>query len=147
MQLPSGEQVYSSTPIYPDSHFTWGEATQDCTRPIQDLVIDGKLIIAAVDIENKIVQTARNLDKYRYQLGGRPINVTSWYRPAHVNSSVGGSKWSRHQYGDAVDWICSHLSTLQIAAKLESQHNDGGYKCYIRKNFTHTDWRGQKARW
>ena len=147
MQLPSGKQVYSSTPIYPGSNFTWGEATQNCTRPIQDLVIDGRLIISAVDIEKNIVQTAMNMDNYRDQLGDKPINVTSWYRPSNVNSQVSNSKWSRHQYGDAVDWVCSHLTPTQIASKLEPHHNDGGYKCYVRQNFTHTDWRGTKARW
>ena len=147
MQLPSGKNVYSSTPIYPGSNFTWGEATQNCTRHIQDLVIDGRFIISAVDIEKNIVQTAMNMDKYRQELGGRPIIVNSWYRPSNVNSQVGGSKWSRHQYGDAVDWVCSHLTPAQIATRLEPQHLAGGYKCYRRKNFTHTDWRGQRARW
>ena len=147
MRLPSGKTVTKDTPIYPGSNFTWGEATKDCTRHLQDLVIDGKLIIAAVDIENKIVQTAVNMDNYRQKLGGRAINVTSWYRPPHVNSSVGGSKWSRHQYGDAVDWVCSHLTPAQIASQFEPYHNNGGYKCYRRQNFTHTDWRGTRARW
>ncbi len=147
MRLPSKKDVYSSTPIYPGSNFTWGEATKNCTRPIQDLVIDGRLIISAVDIEKNIVQTAINMDKYRQELGGKPIIVSSWYRPSNVNSSVGGSKWSRHQYGDAVDWVCSHLTPVQIASQLEPHHNDGGYKCYVRQNFTHTDWRGTRARW
>lgn len=145
MKLPSGKDVYSSTPIYSGSHFTWGEVTKNCTRPIQDLIIDGKLIIADVDIELNIIATAQNMDEYRHQLGGMPISVTSWYRPADVNRQVGGSKWSRHQYGDAVDWTCSHLSPRQIARQLEPNHNQGGY-CYYR-NFTHTDWRGKKARW
>ncbi len=147
MKLPSNKDVYSSTPIYPGSNFTWGEATENCTRPIQDLVIDGRFIISAVDIEKNIVQTARNMDQYRQELGGRPIIVTSWYRPSNVNSQVRGSKWSRHQYGDAIDWVCSHLTPAQIASKLEPYHNAGGYKCYRHKNFTHTDWRGQRARW
>ena len=147
MRLPSGINVTKDTPIYPNSHFTWGEATQNCTRPIQDLVIDGRLIISAVDIEKNIVQTAMNMDNYREQLGDKPINVTSWYRPSNVNSQVSNSKWSRHQYGDAVDWVCSHLTPAQIATRLEPHHNAGGYKCYIRQNFTHTDWRGTRARW
>ena len=147
MHLPSGKTVASNTPIYPESNFTWGEATDNCTRTIQDLVIDGRLIISAIAIEQNIVQTARNMDKYRQELGDKPIIVTSWYRPSNVNSSVGGSRWSRHQYGDAVDWVCSHLPPAHIATRLEPHHNAGGYKCYIDKNFTHTDWRGEKARW
>ena len=116
-----------------------GEATDNCNRTIRDLVIDGRLIITAANIEKNIVRAAKNMDKYREKLGNKAIIPTSWYRPSNVNASVGGTKWSRHQYGDAVDWVCSHLSPAQIAAKLESQHNDGGYKCYVRQNFTHTD--------
>ncbi len=96
MQLPSGKNVYSSTPIYPDSNFTWGEATDNCNRQIENLIIDNRLILAALAIENKIVQTAKNMDKYRKELGDKPITVSSWYRPTHINSFVGGSKWSRH---------------------------------------------------
>lgn len=147
MRLPSGNTVNKDTPIYPGSHFTWGEATQNCTRHIRNLVIDGNLIVPATLIELKIVQTAMSMDNYREKLGGKPINVTSWYRPSNVNSQVSNSKWSRHQYGDAVDWTCSHLTPTQIASQLEPYHNDGGYKCYSRKNFTHTDWRGTRARW
>ena len=147
MQLPSGKNVYSSTPIYPDSNFTWGEATDNCNRQIENLIIDNRLILAALAIENKIVQTAKNMDKYRKELGDKPITVSSWYRPTHINSFVGGSKWSRHQYGDGVDWVCSHLSLYEVARRLEPDHNDGGYKYYIQKNFTHTDWRGTRARW
>ena len=145
MKLPSGLVVDRSTPIYQGSNFTWGEATKQCRRHIQDLYIDGKLLITAEDIEQKIVNAAINLDKYRYVLGNRPIIVTSWYRPSHVNHRVGGSKYSRHQYGDAIDWKSNYLSPQQIASLIKADHLDGGYKDYYK--FTHTDWRGHKARW
>lgn len=145
MLLPSGKTVYSSTPIYPGSNFTWGEATKNCTRELEDLVIKGKLIITASAVEQNIIKTAQKMDRYRAQLGDYPITVTSWYRPQQVNRSVGGSTRSRHQYGDGVDWRSNYLSPLQINAQLEANHNDGGYHCY--RNFTHTDWRGHKARW
>ena len=85
MKLPSGELVYNSTPIYPGSNFTWGEATKNCTRHIQDLIIDGILIKTALQIEATIDLTARSLDEVREQLGSRPIHVNSWYRPSHLN--------------------------------------------------------------
>ena len=145
MRLPSGKIVYSNTPIYPGSNFTWGEATKNCQREIEDLWIDGVLRAKAIDIENNIIKTAQNLDKFRAKLGNYPITINSWYRPAKINRAVNGSKWSRHQYGDAVDWVSKRYSPAQIAKILEPYHNQGGYKAYFR--FTHTDWRGTRARW
>jgi len=145
MKLPSGKSVYPSTPIYPDSNFTWGEVTKNCSRPIIDLLIDGKLLITALQIEQNIISTAKAMDLIREKLGNRPIIVNSWYRPSSVNRSVGGSKYSRHQYGDAVDWKSYHFSPSRAAVLLEPLHHAGGYKAY--KRFTHTDWRGHKARW
>lgn len=145
MKLPSGRIVYPSTPIYTGSNFTWGEATKNCTRHLRDLVIDGKQIISAAAIENNIVRTAALLDRYRELLGNRPIRITSWYRNSFTNRKVGGSKYSRHQFGDGVDWVGSHREPWQIAKILEPIHKSGGYHAYT--NFTHTDWRGHKARW
>lgn len=145
MRLPSGTFVDSGTPIYPGSNFTWGEATKNCCRHIEDLIIDGKLITTALEIESKIVSAAIEMDAYRQSLGNRPIIVTSWYRPQHINGKVGGSTYSRHQFGDAVDWKSNYMSPKKIARILEANHNDGGYKAYYK--FTHTDWRGNRARW
>lgn len=145
MKLSSGKLVANNTPIYPGSNFTWGEATKGCTRHLEDLVIDGKLIITAKQIEDNIIRSARFLDHYRELIGNRPIIVNSWYRPQSVNARIGGSRFSRHQYGDGVDWICRYFSPQNIARKLEPHHNHGGYKAY--PSFTHTDWRGYRARW
>ncbi|MEM6613289.1 MAG: D-Ala-D-Ala carboxypeptidase family metallohydrolase [Cyanobacteria bacterium P01_C01_bin.72] len=145
MKLPSETLVYPSTPIYPGSNFTWGEATEDCKRSLENLYIDGRLIITAAQIEQNIISVARNLDAYREKLDNRPIIINSWYRPRAVNRNNGGVKWSRHQYGDGVDWVSGYFSPQDAARILEPDHNDGGYKAY--SNFTHTDWRGHKARW
>ena len=108
-------------------------------------MIDGKLIITAINIEKKIVQTAAKMDKIRKILGNKAIFINSWYRSSNVNRSVGGSKWSRHQYGDGVDFVASHLSPSQVRHILEPEHPPGGYATY--DDFTHIDWRGVKARW
>lgn len=65
MLLPSNKEVSNSTPIYPGSNFTWGETTKDCTRYLKDLVIDGKLITTANEIEQSIIETAKELDQVR----------------------------------------------------------------------------------
>ena len=145
MKLPSGNVVTNDTPIYPGSNFNWGEATKNGSRYLQDLVIRGRLIVTARQIEKNIVMAAMAMDGYRARLGNRPIQVNSWYRPSHINRRVGGNEYSRHQYGDAIDWVSDYFSPAQIAKILESDHYGGGYKAYY--GFTHTDWRGEKARW
>lgn len=144
MLLPDNQHVSAFTPIYPGSHFTWGEATKNCTRPLQDLIIDNKVIISAGEIQNKIINTAKSLDKIRRLLGDRPIIVNSWFRPQHINTYEGGAKLSRHQYGDAVDVCSNYLSPQQIYKILTETHSGGLGRYY---NFVHLDWRSQKARW
>ncbi len=145
MLLPSNVTVHKHTPIYDGSNFTWGEATKNCTRQPTDLIIQNKLILTSKQIEKNIIQTARRLDRIREVLGNRPLWVNSWYRPKHINSRVGGGKYSRHQYGDAVDIRSNYLSPAQIFQLLDRLHGDGGLSRYF--NFVHVDFRGHKARW
>ena len=145
MLLPSGAIVTARTPIYPESNFTWGEVTKNCTRRIESLIIDGKTIISAINIEKNIVSTARELDQYRTLFGNRPILVNSWYRPKNINARVGGSKYSRHQFGDAVDIRSDYLSAFALYRKLDRLHTIGGLGKYI--SFVHIDFRGELARW
>lgn len=145
MLLPSGKEVSANTPIYPASHFTWGEATKDCTRPIADLILNNKLVQTSLATEKKIIATALELDKVRFLLGNRPIHVNSWYRPSHINKHVGGASNSRHQYGDAVDIRSNYCSPSEIYRTLDKLHMDGGLGRYY--GFVHIDFRGQFARW
>ena len=46
---------------------------------------------------------SNNLQSIRDFLG-KPIKVTSWYRPTTINRNVKGSKTSQHLYGEAVDF-------------------------------------------
>lgn len=144
MYLPSNKTVLPSTPIYPSSNFTWGEATAKGNRLIEDLIINDRVIVSALQIEKTIVLTAMALDLVRQKLGNRPIHINSWYRPAHVNKSVGGSQYSRHQFGDAVDIRSDYYAPEAIAKLVESNHH-GGFHAY--HSFCHIDWRGHKARW
>lgn len=145
MRLPSGHQVSRDTPIYAGSNFTWGEATKGCRRHIEDLKLNGKLILTARQIEENIIATAVKLDIYRSNLGGRPLWVNSWYRPEKVNSRVGGVKTSRHRFGDGVDIRSDYLSAHQIYKILDRLHFDGGLGGYY--SFVHIDFRGEIARW
>lgn len=145
MKLPSGREVSVKTPIYPNANFTWGEATKNCSRIPQDLYINGKLIILAIDIEKNIVSTAHQLEQIRTLMGNHPIWINSWYRPSKVNRRVGGSSWSRHQYGDAVDIRSDYYSPQAIYRFLDKLHVKGGMGRYY--SFVHLDYRGSIARW
>ena len=144
MLLPSGKVVYVSTPIYANSHFSWGEVTCNCTRQLENLILNKKLAISAIAIEKNIVKTAIALDEIRANLSNRPIKVNSWYRPALVNRAVGGKEDSRHQFGDAVDICSNYYLPSKIYTFLSMTHN-GGLGLY--PSFVHIDWRGYKARW
>lgn len=144
MYLPTRKNVSANTPIYPGSHFTWGEATKNGTRKIEDLIINQRVVVSAYQIEKNIIMAAMALDMLRDRLGNRPIHINSWYRPAHVNKSVGGSLYSRHQFGDGCDLRSDYYSPSAIAKVIEPNHN-GGFHAY--HSFCHIDWRGHKARW
>ena len=143
MKLPSGKVVNSNTPIYNNSAFTWGEATKNCTRKLEDLIIDNKLILSAIQIELNIIKTAQQLDLYRAALGGKPIIVNSWYRSVTVNNSVGGAKWSQHLYGLAVDIRSNYLHPHKIYQLLDLAHVGGLGRYY---SFVHVDL-GKNRRW
>jgi uncharacterized protein YcbK (DUF882 family) len=145
MLLASKKSVDKTTPIYPGSHFTWGEATNNCSRPPQDLIVDNKLRISSLQVEHNIIATAKQLDQYRTLLGNRPLNVNSWYRPAHINNHVGGVSNSRHLFGDGVDISSNYLSPQAIYKLLDKIHMDGGLGKYY--SFVHLDFRGEIARW
>ena len=146
MRLNNNSFVDKDTPIYPGSFFSWGEVTKDLTRPMQDLIINGKLIASTEQIETNIVKTAKYMDRVREFLGNRPLRVNSWYRPPHINRRVGGSLWSRHQFGDAVDFVSDYLPPYKIYSLLNDWHgHKGGLGRYW--SFVHLDVRGSKARW
>jgi uncharacterized protein YcbK (DUF882 family) len=145
MLLPSGRYVDISTPIYSGSHFSWGEATKNCTRPLADLIIKVKLILSSLQVEKNIEATAFELDKVRSLLGDRPLHINSWYRPSHINQAVGGSSDSRHQYGDAVDIRSNYRSPQDMYRTLDKIHVGGGLGRYY--SFVHLDFRGEKVRW
>ena len=54
---------------------------------------------------------------------GKPIVVTSGYRPTALNSAVGGVKNSQHLTGEAVDIVAQQRSdTDQLGKLIESLH-------------------------
>lgn len=133
-RLPGITKVYSRTPIVYGLNFTWGEATKGLTRIPPDLKV----------VQN-IIRVARKLQEVR-DFYGKPITITSWYRPPAVNKSVGGVSNSRHLVGDGVDFIVHGVHPLTVYKDINTLWgNFGGLG--KSANFTHADGRGKAVRW
>ena len=84
---------------------------------------------------------------------GKPVVITSGYRTAAHNASVGGAKSSQHLLGRAADIRVEGVSVEDVAAYAESLMPDrGGVGRYPVKagraaGWVHVDTRADKARW
>lgn len=56
---------------------------------------------------------ADNLQAIRDFLG-KPIEISSWYRPMTINRQAKGSKTSQHLHGEAVDFYSKHLDAAGL---------------------------------
>jgi hypothetical protein len=88
----------------------------------------------------KLLQTAREFQRVR-DAWGRPLGVTSFYRPEPINTEVGGVPGSRHVTGEAFD-------IYPIGASLDSFYRwisvrwTGGLGDGRSRGFVHLDTRG-----
>jgi hypothetical protein len=57
---------------------------------------------AGSSVRGRLVRTAQEFQRIR-DAWGRPLSVTSWYRPEPINQQVGGVPGSRHVGGEAFD--------------------------------------------
>lgn len=94
-------------------HFTLEELTHTSVRGVDNtpttLIIDN------------LTYTANMMERIRSLLLNSPIIVTSGYRSIEVNKAIGGTPWSQHTRGQAVDFICPSYGTPFVIAKyLES---------------------------
>ena len=84
---------------------------------------------------------------------GKPITITSGYRTAAHNKSVGGAKSSQHLLGRAADIQVADTTVEAVAAYAESLMPDwGGVGRYPIKpgrarGWVHVDTRPNKSRW
>lgn len=84
---------------------------------------------------------------------GKPITITSGYRTAAHNKSVGGAKSSQHLLGLAADIQVAGTTVEAVAAYAESLMPDWGgvgrypVKAGRAKGWVHVDTRAKKSRW
>ena len=79
---------------------------------------------------------------------GKPLHITSGYRTAAHNKSVGGAAYSQHLYGRAADIRVQGIPVEQLAAYAETcLPGTGGIGRYPAKGFVHVDVRKAKSRW
>lgn len=96
------------------------------------------------EVEREILKLAIELDKIREDWGG-VILVNSWYRPPVVNRAVGGSPYSQHLYGRAVDIRPSNRESLPKFEKFLDQYWFGALGYGSHRGFVHLDTRNGKG--
>lgn len=126
--------VDMSQPIIPGGSFTWGEMLhwKDFSY------LDVRLPRTAKHSYN-IINLAKAIQPIREKIG-KPMIVTSGYRPDPYNRRAGGASRSQHKYGKAVDLNVRGLRDLgmnhrqlakYIYEDLNFQGGVGGYSTWI----------------
>ena len=119
---------------------------------VDDTNFDGQLLRFLPHTDDRISPTLRGIMEEVAKEYGQTLVITSTYRSAAYNASVGGAKKSQHQQGNAVDVRMTNTSVadrqrfLRIAASKGIQ----GFGCYFPAssggNFIHCDI-GGKRQW
>jgi len=108
----------------------------------------GSMEGVTLDIIENLRLLSQKLEAIR-ELLGKPIVITSGFRTAEHNRSVGGAKFSQHLYGKAADIVVPGLSPAEVLAVVKG-HWEGGIGYYPdkprRKGWLHLD-TGLKRYW
>ena len=99
-------------------------------------------------VEANVIKLATQLDIIRVKWG-KPIGVTSWYRPPLVNAEVGGVTNSQHILSTAVDVYDYSGDDIRFENFLDLAWGDRalGYGVASGRGFTHLDLRTGRIRW
>lgn len=114
-------------------HFTVGENLRD----------DRRRIPTSDTVKSNILKVMTELEKIRIDYG-KPIKITSGYRPKAINQAVGGASQSRHIQGDAVD-IAPVSGDISDFQQYLDKNWYGALGYGARKGFVHIDCRNGKG--
>lgn len=115
-------------------HFTWAEAIWCPSWSVYCLPDD--------NVTQNIIKTAEKLELIRDLFGGRPIIITSWWRPKKYNQEIGGAGLSAHMEGLAVDFRILNQDPQMTRNQLEPHLARLGIRMEIQPNDLepHEDW-------
>lgn len=93
-------------------------------------------------VKQNIVAIARKMDEVR-EWWGKPLIVTSWYRPWAVNRAI-GSRAPNHPNGWAVDFCPQNGDIYELQRRFKAEWYDtgkwqGGFGTGANKGFIHLD--------
>ena len=129
--LPTGELVYESEYILPNIPLTWGECTKGMQRwPTQRTEVDNAR------------KLAKAFGEVRRQYG-KPLIITSGFRPEPINSQVGGSSRSQHISFKALDIHPTDGDYGRLLQILRGVQSIGGIGLGQHKGFLHMDIRNR----
>lgn len=94
-------------------------------------------------VRARLVRTAQEFQRIR-DAWGRPLGITSWYRPEPINKEVGGVPGSRHVAGEAFD-VYPTDRPLEAFYQWIRPRWAGGLGDGRRQGFTHLDMRNGKG--
>lgn len=92
---------------------------------------------------------AFDLERFRHEIGDRPIVPISWYRTRAYNAEIGGARFSQHLTGRATDYDRATVERVgrarwfRAAEKVFAKGGVGDYPA----GSAHLDSRGFRARW
>jgi hypothetical protein len=98
---------------------------------------------AGASVRARLVRTAQEFQRIR-DAWGRPLGITSWYRPEPVNREVGGVPGSRHVAGEAFD-VYPTDRPLEAFYQWIRPRWAGGLGDGRRQGFIHLDTRNGKG--
>jgi putative chitinase len=109
------------------------------------LRFDKERIPNSTAVKNNILKIVLELDKVR-EAWGKPIGVSSGYRPPHVNRRAGGARFSQHLQGNAVDIYPIGGNGREFEQWLDTHwYGALGWGQRSGRKFTHIDCRNNKG--
>lgn len=94
-----------------------------------------------------IVYTARRMEDIR-RIVGKELQINSWYRSGNINRLVGGSKYSAHKDGLAVDFTVKGKWELNNALRKikRSKYSFDQIYYHSKSNYIHISFRLNRRR-